>query len=143
MTDVRGGRGGRGLKYSQSSHCRPADLEILLILTMGVLPILYRTFGIISIFSFLQQNIPAQLRSRTECYSRFVERVRSLSHCLQVHLGLVWFPGAPGGQVRSHKSHRAAVTLLASGGALLPLPRESDRTHRGTRTSLGWRHDQC
>ena len=50
--------------YSRSSHFSPAVLEILLILTMGVLPILYRTFGIISIFSFLDIKIFDQLRQR-------------------------------------------------------------------------------
>ena len=48
-------------RHLQSSHLSPAVLEILLILTMGVLPILYRTFGIISIFSFLDIKIFDQL----------------------------------------------------------------------------------
>ena len=56
MTCVResGEGGARTIFYLHSSHLSPADLEILLILTMGVFPILYNTFGIIEIGSLLK-----------------------------------------------------------------------------------------
>ena len=76
------------------------------------------------------------------CYSRYVERVRSLSHHLEVLRPLVWSPGAPGGQVRPHEPHGTAVTLLTTKTAFLLLPREGDGAHRWGLASLNWRHDQ-
>ena len=54
MCEREWGRGARTIFYLHSSHLSPADLEILLILTMGVFPILYNTFGIIEIGSLLK-----------------------------------------------------------------------------------------
>ena len=76
------------------------------------------------------------------CYSRFVQRVRSLSHQLEVLLALVGSPGAPGGEVGPDEAHGTAVTVLSAHSALLVVPGQGDGAHRRKLASLDWRHDQ-
>ena len=67
--------------------------------------------------------------------------MRTLSHRLEVLLGLVGAPGTPGGQVRPHEAHGTAVTLLPADAGLLVLALQCDGAHRRVLASLHWRHD--
>ena len=75
-------------------------------------------------------------------YSRFVKRMWSLGHCLQVGFCLICLPSASGLQVRTDKTHGTTLHLFASRLTLASFPTVGDWAAWWVFTE-SWRHFTC